>query len=72
MGRKHSQMTSSRHPYKHNIQPAPGSSSRKSLWEQFISTDIGGIQTLVPVEVRELRITLSNTKKSRKIKVRKS
>ena len=62
MGMKHSQMTSSRHPYKHNIQPAPPSSSRKSLWEQFICTDIGGIQSLVPLEVRELRITLSNTK----------
>ena len=57
MGIKPSQITRSRHPPKLNIQPAPGSSSRKSLREQFICTDIGGIQTLVPPEVRELRIT---------------
>ena len=65
MGIKPSQITRSRHPYKHNIQPAPGSSSHKSLREQFICTDIGGIQTLLPVEVRELTIT----PRSRKYKV---
>ena len=59
MGIKPSQITRSRHPPNPNIQPAPGSSSRKSLREQFICTDIGGIQTLVPVEVRELRIAHS-------------